>query len=261
MVTGKIEKKETASQAAFREIQEETGLIPYALYSADAVETFYMHSLDQITSVPIFVGFVEEEKVKLSIKEHDTYEWLSYEEAKERLFFAEQKRGIEHVHQNCVLKQQDPFFLMDVTKPKEKHVLSRTGAYGIALQNEKILLVRQKEGPYAGKLDLPGGKIEKGESIEEALRREFEEETALSFDSIKLYQNMTSLVEGTTKENTPYILHRIGLIYFVDHLAPIPNKEPEMESLWVDLKNLSQEDITPFVEEYLQSTSTLSQVH
>jgi 8-oxo-dGTP pyrophosphatase MutT (NUDIX family) len=57
-----------------REIQEEAGLIPQSLYSADAVETFYMQSNDKITFVPVFVAFVENRKVSLSPKEHDTYD-------------------------------------------------------------------------------------------------------------------------------------------------------------------------------------------
>ena len=105
MVTGGIEEGETASQAALREIQEETGLVPQSLYSADVVETFYMKSLDKITFVPVFVAFVEQMEVSLSPKEHDAYEWLSLEEAKDRLVWAEQRRVICQVHETCVIKK------------------------------------------------------------------------------------------------------------------------------------------------------------
>ena len=46
------------------------------------------------------------------------------------------------------------------------------------MDEKKTLLIRQKRGPYAGKLDFPGGGIEFGESPEQALRREFAEEVA-----------------------------------------------------------------------------------
>lgn len=85
MISGGIEAGETAAKAAFREIQEETDLIPYALFSADIVETFYMLSNDKITCVPVFVAFVEDAKVTISPKEHDAYEWLSFEEARNKL--------------------------------------------------------------------------------------------------------------------------------------------------------------------------------
>lgn len=114
MVSGKIESGEKAYEAALREVFEETGLIPDKLYSADAVETFYMASIDKVTFVPVFVGFIDElRQVKLSPREHDAYEWLIFEDAKERLLFAEQKRIISQIHENFVLKTPDRFFLIE----------------------------------------------------------------------------------------------------------------------------------------------------
>lgn len=105
MVSGGILDGETATQAALREIQEETGLIPIELYSADIVETFYMKSCDKITFVPVFVAFVEKMDVVLSPKEHDAYEWVSFEEAKDKLVWSEQRRVISHIHETCVMKK------------------------------------------------------------------------------------------------------------------------------------------------------------
>lgn len=104
MVSGGIDAGETAAQTAFREIQEETGLTPHALYSADAVETFYMLSTDKIQFVPVFVAFVDSTDVVLSPHEHDAFEWLPYEDARERLVFSEQRRVIAHIHEQCVQK-------------------------------------------------------------------------------------------------------------------------------------------------------------
>lgn len=106
MVSGGIHQGEKAHEATLREIKEETGLDVDKLYSADAVETFYMTSLDKITFVPVFVAFVQNPgKIVLSPTEHDAYEWLEFEQAKERLVFSEQKRVISHIHENFVLKK------------------------------------------------------------------------------------------------------------------------------------------------------------
>ncbi len=108
MVSGGIEDGESAPQAAFREIREETGLEPKEIYSADAVETFYMASKDQIVFVPVFVAIVEEEEVRLSPIEHDAFEWLTFEEASKRLVWSEQKRVLKQLHQTW---QPHPLFL------------------------------------------------------------------------------------------------------------------------------------------------------
>lgn len=114
MISGGMENGETASQAALREIQEETGLIPQTLYSADAVETFYMQSNDKITFVPVFVAFVDNLKVSLSPKEHDAYEWLSFENARDRLVWTEQRRVICHIHDTCVMKNPNELLRVDI---------------------------------------------------------------------------------------------------------------------------------------------------
>lgn len=121
MVSGGVLEGEIASAAVLREIQEETGLIPEELYSADIVETFYMIGPNKITFVPVFAAFVETKEVTLSPTEHDAYEWLTYEEAKERLVWSEQKRAIAHVHENLVLKK--PHDLLKIIQ-EQPHCIS-----------------------------------------------------------------------------------------------------------------------------------------
>ena len=48
----------------------------------------------------------------------------------------------------------------------------RFGAYGIAVQSDQVLIESARRGLF-----LPGGGIEEGETVEEALYREFLEET------------------------------------------------------------------------------------
>ncbi len=57
---------------------------------------------------------------------------------------------------------------------------SHVGVYAVILnpQGDRILLIRKARGPYTGLLDLPGGSVETGETVEEALEREVGEETS-----------------------------------------------------------------------------------
>ncbi len=47
-------------------------------------------------------------------------------------------------------------------------------------QNSRILMIRRKNEPYKGCLALPGGFVNEGERIEDAARRETNEETSLN---------------------------------------------------------------------------------
>src|SRR5579862_6208642 len=49
----------------------------------------------------------------------------------------------------------------------------------IALHDGNLLLIRRGHGPAAGEWSLPGGRVERGELLAEAVSRELREETGL----------------------------------------------------------------------------------
>jgi len=53
-------------------------------------------------------------------------------------------------------------------------------------RDDRILLVRRARSPAKGFYSLPGGRVEFGETLHAALRREVDEETALKIDIIGL---------------------------------------------------------------------------
>ncbi len=50
---------------------------------------------------------------------------------------------------------------------------------GVLIKDNKILLIKRKNEPFKGKWALPGGFVEYGERVEEAVLREFEEEVGI----------------------------------------------------------------------------------
>ena len=86
------------------------------------------------------------------------------------------------------------------------------GVYGIIIQNNEIVLVKKNGGPYDGKLDLPGGTIEFGETPQEALTRELEEEIGIN---LKEYELLTadSIQFDWTYNDKLLKCHHIGIFY------------------------------------------------
>ncbi len=57
----------------------------------------------------------------------------------------------------------------------------------IIKQDAKILLIKRKNQPFKDRWALPGGFVEYGEKVEDALIREVKEETGLIVDTMKFH--------------------------------------------------------------------------
>ena len=94
-VHGHIEEGERPADAATRELQEETGLVPERLYNLSRVETFYQHRKDEVALVPVFVAFVPAGSAVRLGPEHDAHEWLTPAEAGSRFAWPRERRALE----------------------------------------------------------------------------------------------------------------------------------------------------------------------
>jgi len=75
----------------------------------------------------------------------------------------------------------------DLTGQAERAVVDV--AVGVLLQGEAFLLTSRPEGKvYAGYWEFPGGKLEAGESVEQALRRELQEELGITIGAAQLWK-------------------------------------------------------------------------
>jgi len=109
---GHVEPGEKAWQAALRELAEETGLRPGALYSADQCEAYYDLREECIAVVPAFVAFVDADaRVRLDA-EHDDHAWLPFPEAIARLPFGGQRTLYAHVQREFVMRPPSPALRM-----------------------------------------------------------------------------------------------------------------------------------------------------
>jgi 8-oxo-dGTP pyrophosphatase MutT (NUDIX family) len=79
--------------------------------------------------------------------------------------------------------------------------------------DNRILMVRQQVGYWAGKWIFPGGKLEMGETLEGAARREVLEETGCTFETVRQIGAYVSYDPYTTFEK------QVVLVYYLGDLA------------------------------------------
>lgn len=113
MVTGSINENEKAFETAWREIQEETGLIPIKFWIAPNVNSFYNQLKDNINLIPVFAAQVESNcKVTLS-NEHSDYKWVNKDEAKQMLIWKGQRNSVDEIH-NYFTKEISSLNLIEI---------------------------------------------------------------------------------------------------------------------------------------------------
>lgn len=77
-----------------------------------------------------------------------------------------------------------------------KHYVNPKAAVGVVLrtpQDGRVILARRNAEPYKGALDVIGGFVDNGETIEQAITRELHEEVGLRSDDIQDLEYVTSV--------------------------------------------------------------------
>jgi ADP-ribose pyrophosphatase YjhB (NUDIX family) len=128
------------------------------------------------------------------------------------------------------------------------------GVYGICVANSSLLVIRKILGPYSGKYDLPGGRLEKMETLEQGITRELREETGHTVRNFNNIGVSDFTVMWTLQDNTVENLHHIAILYEVDvDLEEIPNTVESFEgqdsngAIWLALDEVTSTNSSPLV--------------
>jgi 8-oxo-dGTP diphosphatase len=118
----------------------------------------------------------------------------------------------------------------------EQGAFPMVGVGGIVLQDGKVLLLLRKRPPEAGTWSLPGGRVEFGERLEDAVVRELREELGITVE-------VESLVCVTNHIVPDENAHWVAPAYQVRLVSGIPqNLEPEKTAAmeWFPLSSLPE---------------------
>jgi dihydroneopterin triphosphate diphosphatase len=93
-VHGMIEQGETAYAAAWREMQEEAGVVTDRFFKADYVEQFYSEATDGVHLVPVFAAHAADDALVTISEEHTAHEWCSLDDALQRFVWPSQREAV-----------------------------------------------------------------------------------------------------------------------------------------------------------------------
>lgn len=133
-------------------------------------------------------------------------------------------------------------YVAELNKNKlEKQTIPITCSFVLCVnENNEILLQRRKKQPYLGVLNIPGGKVEFGESTYEAGIRELFEESKLNVKSMDL-----KLIDEvrTYNENNELFAHIIAHTYLCKDFEGILEKENnEGEMMWINFNEINKDE-------------------
>ncbi len=98
IVTGSIEKGETAVQGALREMKEETGYVPQKFWVVPHMNTFYAVRNDTVNHTVIFAAQVPPRTDPILSEEHYQFGWYTIEQAKALCVWPGQMQALQLIH-------------------------------------------------------------------------------------------------------------------------------------------------------------------
>jgi 8-oxo-dGTP diphosphatase len=139
----------------------------------------------------------------------------------------------------------------------EVYVLTRqypkrpvVGVGAVILDGDKILLEKRKNSPGKGKWSVPGGLVELGENVEQAVIREVKEETCLEVYEPR-FVDVVNYVSMGERGGVTY--HYVILDYLVTVKSGNPKAASDADALkWVPFNEVEEYDLTESFRQFFR---------
>jgi len=138
----------------------------------------------------------------------------------------------------------------------------RVGVGAVILDGDRVLLVKRGQPPSQGKWSIPGGLVHLGERIEDAVRREVQEECGVQVRLLGLCGVIDRVRLAAGNGAPPERVHYHYVI--IDYAAVIESGVPRAgsdaaEVRWVPVSELGRYDTTDGLAEMVHRAVSVSQ--
>jgi len=127
-----------------------------------------------------------------------------------------------------------------VTREYPTRPLVGTGA--LILQDGKLLLIRRGAQPGQGKWSIPGGLVELGENVQDAMVRETKEEVGLDVEAVKLMD----VFDSVTLDEQGRIQYHFVVVNFHVRIVggSLQTASDILEAGWVPVEEVEKYNLT-----------------
>jgi 8-oxo-dGTP diphosphatase len=127
---------------------------------------------------------------------------------------------------------------------------------GVVVVDGRALLVRRGKAPLRGRWSIPGGTVERGERLEEALIREMREETGLEVQPLELL----TVFDRIDRDGDAVAFHYVIVDYRCRRLSGQARAGSDaLEVVWAGPGELEALELTPKAREVVGEAFRLSQ--
>ena len=126
---------------------------------------------------------------------------------------------------------------------------------GVAIHDGELLLIRRGHGPAAGEWSVPGGRVEHGETLAEAVTREVREETGLDCVCGELVGWVELVDEPDAVDDHHFVILDFE-VTVLDDRAPVAGDDAA-EARWVPLDQVIDLNLVDGLAEFLHEHGIL----
>ena len=138
--------------------------------------------------------------------------------------------------------------------PPERPVV---GVGAVVLDGPRVLLIKRGNPPLKGQWSLPGGGVEVGETLEQAVAREVLEETGLTIDVGPIVE----VLDRISRDGDGRVEHHFVLVDFIGRPSggadSVPRGASDAEdAAWVAIADLARYEVAPVTISVIQKAAS-----